>query len=138
MEGKEIYFPLLIHYELGYKGVVGNRFSFGIDVYYFRRKGGASFREITPSVSIETEDLYHQRLGEAVGNNAMGLIEQGLIDLGFDPITAAFTTQQLAPQVQGAYTMGGEGFVAAITSEEAPPFQGIVQIVEKHLLWYQD
>lgn len=43
----------LTSYELGYKGVVGNRFSFGVDIYHFRRKGGATFRQITPVVNIE-------------------------------------------------------------------------------------
>lgn len=65
-------------YELGYKGVVGNRFSFGFDVYYFRRSGGATFRQITPSVAIQTENLA-QQLGESVLNNALPLIEQALL-----------------------------------------------------------
>ncbi|MGC6479930.1 MAG: TonB-dependent receptor [Flavobacteriaceae bacterium] len=50
--GKGQLLSFLTSYEFGYKGVVGNRFSFGIDVYHFRRQGGATFREITPIVSI--------------------------------------------------------------------------------------
>lgn len=116
----------LTSYELGYKGVVSNRFSFGVDIYYFRRKGGATFRQITPVVSIT--DL-PENLGQTVQNNAQGLIEQGLIDLGNSPAVAAATAAALAPHVNATYTQGGEQFLKTL-AKAGLPFHGIVQINE--------
>ena len=116
----------LTSYELGYKGVVGNRFSFGLDVYHFRRKGGATFRQITPVVSIEN---LPENLGQTVQNNTQNLIEQGLIDLGSSPATAATTAAALAQQVNTAYTQGGELFLQSL-AQAGLPFHGIVQINE--------
>ena len=101
----------LTSYELGYKGVVSNRFYFGVDIYYFRRKGGATFRQIKPVVSIT--DL-PENLGQTVQNNAQGLIEQRLIDLGNSPAVAAATAAALAPHVNAAYTQGGEQFLKTL------------------------
>ena len=116
----------LTSYELGYKGVIGNRFSFGIDVYHFRRKGGASFRQITPVVSIQ--DL-PQNLGQLLQDRSQGLIEQGLIDLGSSQKVAAVTAQALAQEVNRAYRQGGSAFLENL-SQAGLPFHGIVEIQE--------
>jgi outer membrane receptor for ferrienterochelin and colicins len=118
----------LTSYELGYKGVVSNRLSFGVDIYYFRRKGGATFRQITPVVNIQNLPI-PENLGQTVQNNTQGLIEQGLIDLGNSPAVAAATAASLAPQVNAAYTQGGELFLQSL-EQAGLPFHGIVQIEE--------
>ncbi len=116
----------LTSYEFGYKGVIGNRFSYGIDVYYFRRKGGATFRQITPVVNIK--DL-PENLGQSVQNSAEDLLEQGLVNLGNSPAEAAAIAQSLGSQLNTAYSQGGEGFLQSL-SQAGLPFHGIVQIEE--------
>ena len=112
---------------MGYKGVVGNRFSFGVDIYHFRRKGGATFRQITPVVNIE--DL-PENLGQTVQNNAQGQIEQALINLGNNPAVAAATAASLGQQLNAAYSAGGESFLQML-AQAGLPFHGIVEIEEK-------
>lgn len=116
----------LTSYELGYKGVVGNRFSFGVDIYHFRRKGGATFRQITPVVNIE--DL-PENLGQTVQNNTQGQIEQALINLGNSPAVAAATAASLGQQLNAAYSAGGESFLQTL-AQAGLPFHGIVEIEE--------
>ncbi len=116
----------LTSYELGYKGVVGNRFSFGVDIYHFRRKGGATFRQITPVVNIE--DL-PENLGQTVQNNAQGQIELALINLGNSPAVAAATAASLGQQLNAAYNAGGESFLQTL-AQAGLPFHGIVEIEE--------
>lgn len=111
---------------MGYKGVVGNRFSFGVDIYHFRRKGGATFRQITPVVNIE--DL-PENLGQTVQNNAQGQIEQALINLGNNPAVAAATAASLGQQLNAAYSAGGESFLQML-AQAGLPFHGIVEIEE--------
>lgn len=113
-------------YEIGYKGVVGNRFSFGIDIYHLRRKGGATFRQITPVVAIQN---LPQNLGQVVQNNAQSLIEQGLINLGSSPAEAAATASLLGQSINDAYTAGGQGFLQSL-AQAGLPFHGIVEIEE--------
>ncbi|MGB1448695.1 MAG: hypothetical protein ACPG8F_02550 [Flavobacteriaceae bacterium] len=116
----------LTSYEIGYKGVVGNRFSFGVDFYYFRRKGGATFRQITPVVSIQ--DL-PENLGQVIQNNTQDLIEQSLINLGSSAAIAAATSAILGDQLNQAYNQAGEGFLQTL-AQAGLPFHGIVEIDE--------
>ena len=116
----------LTSYEFGYKGVIGNRFSFGVDVYHFRRQGGATFREITPIVSNLN---LPENLGQAVQNNLQPLLQQSLVNLGTDPATAQATAQALGQQIGAAYTDGGTAFMQGLAAAGLP-FHGIVQIQE--------
>lgn len=113
-------------YEIGYKGVVGDRFSFGVDVYHYRRKGGATFQQISPLANIQN---LGSSLGQGVRANAEPALTQGLIGIGLDAATAAATAQALGPAIEGAYSNGGDGFVAALAAAGLP-FHAIIPTVE--------
>ena len=90
----------------------------------FRRRGNTTFRQITPVVDIAN---LPENLGQTEQNNTQGLIEQGLIDLGNSPATAA-TAAALATQANRLYTRG-ELFLQSF-EKAGLPFHGIVQINE--------
>ncbi len=113
-------------YEIGYKGVVGDRFSFGVDVYHYRRQGGASFQQISPLANIQNLGA---SLGQGVRANVEPALTQGLVGLGLDAATAAATAQALSTAIEGAYNSGGDGFIAAL-AEAGLPFHGIIPTVE--------
>ncbi len=91
-------------YEFGYKGVVGDRFSFGVDVYHYRRKGGASFQLISP---LAVTPGLGANLGQAVRANAEPALTQGLIDQGLDATTAGASAQAIGADLEEAYSAAG-------------------------------
>ena len=70
-----------------------------------------------------------ENLGQTVQNNAQGLIEQGLFDLGNSLAVAAATSAAVAPHVNASYILGGEQFLKTL-AQAGLPFHGIVQINE--------
>ena len=123
-QGKLLSF--LDSYEIGYKGVVGDRFSFGIDVYHYRRKGGASFQQISPVVNINN---LGSSLGQGVRANAEPALTQGLIGLGLDAATAGAKAQAIGAALVGAYSDGGDGFIQVLTNAGLP-FHGVIPTLE--------
>ena len=112
-------------YEFGYKGVIGDRFSFGFDVYHYRRKGGANFQQITPIATIAN---LSQSLGQAVRANAQPAIEQALSGL-MPAAMASATANQLGGVIEQSYSQGGDGFLQAL-SNAGLPFHGVVPTQE--------
>ena len=108
-------------YELGYKGLIGDRFAFGVNIYHLRNKGGAGFQQISPMINIAN---LGSELADAVTDLAIPQLEQGLINLGLDSATAAATVAGLAPELNAAYQLGGEGFINALQSAGLP-FHGV-------------
>lgn len=112
-------------YELGYKGIIGDRFSFGFDIYHYRRKGGANFQQITP---IATVVNLGQSLGQGVRANAQPALQQALAGL-MPAAMATATAQQLGAQIEQFYGLAGDGFIQAL-SDAGLPFHGIVPTQE--------
>jgi len=102
--GKGNLLSFLSFYELGYKGVVGDRFSFGVDVYHYRRKGGASFQLIS---SLAVTPGLGGNLGQAVRANIEPALVQGLINQGLDATTAGATAQAIGANLEEAYSAAG-------------------------------
>lgn len=102
--GKGNLLSFLSSYELGYKGVVGDRFSFGVDVYHYRRKGGASFQLISP---LAVTPGLGGNLGQAVRANIEPALVQGLINQGLDATTAGATAQAIGANLEEAYSAAG-------------------------------
>lgn len=125
-DGKGNLLSYMTSYELVYKGIIGNRFSFGVDIYHYRRKGGASFQQITPNVNIVN---LGQSLGEEVGEKILPLLEEQLIAAGQPASIAANTAQQLSSLLETAYTNAGDSMIEYMDSLGLP-FHGIVPIVE--------
>ena len=120
--GKGNLISFVTSYELGYKGLIGDRFAFGVNIYHLRNKGGAGFQQISPMINIAN---LGSELADAVTDLAIPQLEQGLINLGLDPATAAATVAGLAPELNAAYQLGGEGFIDALQRAELP-FHGVV------------
>ena len=125
-DGQGNLLSFLDSYEIGYKGVVGDRFSFGVDVYHYRRKGGASFQQISLVVNINN---LGSSLGQGVRANAEPALTQGLIGLGLDAATAGATAQAIGAALVGAYSDGGDGFIQVLTNAGLP-FHGVVPTLE--------
>jgi hypothetical protein len=84
---------------LGYKGSFNNKLSFGFDVFLYKRKGGVSFQQVTPVVTIQN---LSESLGEGVRANAQPAIEQALLDAGQPEAVAAATAEELGTQIEEA------------------------------------
>lgn len=109
-------------YELGYKGLFWEKFSMGADVYYFRKTKGGGFSQVSPIITMTS---LPQDLGAGVQATFQPQIEGALIQFGYDAQTAAGIAAEIGGILNGAYTQGGEGFLAAL-SAAGLPFHGIV------------
>ena len=111
-------------YEFGYKGLFGDRFAAGFDVYHIRRKGGAGFQQINPVVNFSNLGT---QLGNAVQALAQPQIEQGLIAQGFDQASAALFAALVGQQINEGYNQGGAAFTQQL-AEAGLPFHGLVPL----------
>jgi outer membrane receptor for ferrienterochelin and colicins len=116
--------PFLTSYELGYKGSFNNKLSFGFDVFLYKRKGGLSFQQVTPVVTIQG---LSENLGQSVRANAQPAIEQALLAAGQPQVVAAATAEQLGVQIEEAYYSAGDAFLQELASAGLP-FHGIVPL----------
>jgi len=119
-DGKGNLLSFLDSYEIGYKGVIGDRFSFGVDVYHYRRKGGASFQLITPLAVLPNLGT---NLGQEIQTNSEPLLTQSLINnTELDSATAESIAKMIAEFLGVVYTNAGDAL-------SAQPL-GVVPIVE--------
>ena len=112
-------------YEFGYKGLFGDRFAAGFDVYYMRRKGGAAFQQINPVVNITN---LSSALGKEIQSLAQPRLEEGLRALGMDAPTAAAIAGQLGQEINTVYSDAGTSFIQAL-EQEGLPFHGVVPLL---------
>lgn len=118
------YISFLNVYEFGYKGLFGDRFAAGFDVYHIRRKGGAGFQQINPVVNFTNLGT---QLGSAVQAEAQPQIVQGLIAQGFDENTATAFASLVGQEINKAYTQGGDAFTQQLENAGLP-FHGLVPL----------
>ena len=131
LNGKEllpISFPTrlissLSAYELGYKGLFGEKFAAGFDVYYFRKTRAGGFSQVSPIITMTS---LPQDLGAGVQSTFQPQVEGTLQALGFDAATAAAIAGQVGDLLNGAYAEAGQAFLDAI-AEAGLPFHGIVE-----------
>lgn len=109
-------------YELGYKGLINEKLSIGLDLYYFQRKNFRLFAAISPLV-IATN--IPNALGANVQTTFQPLIEQSLIDSGIDAEIAAAQAESLAGVLGASYTGAGTAFVEGLAAAGLP-FHGVV------------
>lgn len=110
-------------YELGYKGLFGEKLALGFDVYYFRKTAAGGFSQVSPIITMTS---LPGDLGGGVQTTFQPQIEAALIQNGFDEPTAAATAAQIAGLLNGAYTEAGQGFLDALAGAGLP-FHGIVE-----------
>ena len=111
-------------YEFGYKGLFGERFAAGFDIYNIRRKGGAGFQQINPVVNFLN---LASQLGDGVQAVAQPQIQQSLIALGYDENTAALFSGLIGAQLNEAYREAGAGFTQQL-EDAGLPFHGLVPL----------
>ena len=110
-------------FELGYKGLFGEKFAAGFDVYYFRKTAAGGFSQVSPVITMTS---LPQDLGAGVQATFQPQIEGALQGLGFDAATAAGIAAQVGGLLNGAYTDAGGQFLGAL-ADAGLPFHGIVE-----------
>ncbi|MFT4760569.1 MAG: outer membrane receptor for ferrienterochelin and colicins [Saprospiraceae bacterium] len=106
-------------FEIGYKGLFGDKFSASIDVYTNKTKGFIFFGAVGP-----TYRLANPNVGADLGAAVSSGLEAFLLEQGIDPAAAAAA----AGAAGGAYTAGGQGFDAQVSA-----LYGIFGAVESDL-----
>lgn len=94
-------------WEVGYKGLIGNKLGVTFDVFRLREDKNSQFTAISPAYLLTGIDGIAGGLGTAVQNAVQGQIEASLLGLGLDAATAAATAAGLGSAINGAYTAGG-------------------------------
>ncbi len=96
------------NWEVGYKGLLGDKLSVAVDLYSVREDGNSQFTAISPAFALTGID----GLSNDLGNNAEALFTPALIQAlqgaGFDAATATATAAAISPVINGAYTAGGD------------------------------
>ena len=125
------------NWEVGYKGVWGDKLSVSVDFYHIREDGNSQFTAISPAFALTGID----GLSGDLGNNAEALFTpafvQALQGAGFDEATANGIAAQFAPTINGAYVAGGnqvlntpsDAFGGATLTQvlQALPFHATIQ-----------
>ncbi len=102
-------------WEIGYKGLIGNKLGVSLDVYNITAKNFTLFTAISPTYRLVGADFAGD-LGGQVGALVQPIFKQAFLDAGMDDPTATATAAALAGQVGGAYGAGGAGFADNIAS----------------------
>ena len=97
-------------WEVGYKGLLGDRFAVGLDVYTFARTGSTQFTAIGPTFRLNGSEGIPADLGAQVAG-----------DLTADPTILAAITQA----VTGLVTQGTQAAVEAQYAAQGLPAEGI-------------
>ncbi len=110
-------------YEFGYKGLFGERFAAGFDIYYFRKTAAGGFSQVSPIITMTSLPA---DLGAGVQSTFQPQIEAGLLELGFDAQTAAATAAEVSDVLNDAYSQAGQQLLDAL-ADFGLPFHGIVE-----------
>ncbi len=101
-------------FEVGYKGLIEDKLSVSLDVYRVTREGFSDFTQIGPLVTLQGADIPGDLGSDVAGAITPSLVEWLTPILG--PDGAAAAAAQIAPQIGGAYTLGGQGFVDQVNA----------------------
>ena len=84
-------------WELGYKGLLGDKFAVGLDVYTFARSGSTQFTAIGPTFRLNGAEGIPAALGAQVAS-----------DFASDPVISAAITQAVTAGVNAQVQAGVE------------------------------
>ena len=110
-------------YEFGYKGLFWERLAAGFDVYYFRKTASGGFSQVSPVITMTS---LPQDLGTGTQATFQPQVEARLLELGFDPESAAALAADVGGVLNDAYRQAGLFFIGALTAAGLP-FHGIVE-----------
>jgi len=94
-------------YEVGYKGLIGNKLGVTWDVYRITEDGNSQFTAISPSFALVGIEGIPGQLGSAVESAAVPMLTAALIGQGLDQATAAATAAQLGAGINAGYAQSG-------------------------------
>jgi len=101
--------------ELGYKGLLGDKFALGIDVYSYARTGSTQFTAIGPTFRLNGSEGIPNDLGAQVGSD---FISDPVINAAITQAVTAGVNAQVQAGVEAQYT--AQGIPEAIWSTGAP------------------
>ena len=125
-------------FEVGYKGMIGDKLSVALDVYTYERRGFTQFTAVAPTFRLEGADFATDLGGQVAADfaadpgvtagvqaiyTAQGIPFTGVPALGIPSV--AQTVGGLAAASGGAFAQGGAGFEAQIA-----PLMPIIGAVE--------
>ena len=111
-------------YEIGYKGLLGDKLGVSIDFYSVATEGFTLFTAVGPTVALVGSDVPGD-LSAQVGADLTPYLTGVLTQLGLPPAQVAGTVAALVPLIAGGFAQGGAGFDAA-----ASPLYGIIGAIE--------
>ena len=101
--------------ELGYKGLLGDKFALGIDVYSYARTGSTQFTAIGPTFRLNGSEGIPNDLGAQVASD---FISDPVINAAITQAVTAGVNAQVQAGVEAQYT--AQGIPEAIWSTGAP------------------
>ncbi|MEM1121975.1 MAG: TonB-dependent receptor [Bacteroidota bacterium] len=108
------------NYEVGYKGLIGDKLGALLDVYYVVEKNNSQFTAISPAYRFSGLGDLPADLGAAVGAAGQTTVVSSLIGAGLDQATAEGVYASILPFIVGGFQAGGD---AAINTP-SPAFGG--------------
>ncbi len=100
-------------WEVGYKGLIGDKLGVLLDVYNRKIENSTLFTGISPSYTLLGSENIGNDLGAAVAGNGVRDYIFGLLGGDLNP-AAGPTADALTAAIQGAYTGGGNAFASNI------------------------
>ncbi|MDA9669771.1 TonB-dependent receptor [Flavobacteriaceae bacterium] len=91
-------------WEVGYKGLLGDRFAVGLDVYTFARSGSTQFTAIGPTFRLNGSEAIPSDLGAQV---AADFASDPVISAAIAQAVTAGVNAQVQAGVEAQYTAGG-------------------------------
>lgn len=126
------------NWEVGYKGLIADKFGVMIDVYRVTQRNTSQFTAISPAYGFIGIENIPSDLAGAVAAQAVPQIEAALRGAGLSEEEIAATIPVVEGGIVAAYTAGGQGFVdlagsalgtlAATTSTQEVPDNGVTHL----------
>ena len=91
-------------WEVGYKGLLGDKFAIGLDVYTFARTGSTQFTAIGPTFRLSGKEGIPDALGAQVGAD---FTADPIINGAITQAVTALVTQGVQATVEAQYTASG-------------------------------
>ncbi|MEL6123118.1 MAG: TonB-dependent receptor, partial [Bacteroidota bacterium] len=98
-------------WEVGYKGLFGDKFGVSLDVYNVDNNNFSQFTAISPAYALVGADGIPGQLGTSVQGQIQPQIEALLLGAGLPAQVAGATAAQLGGLINGAYTAGAADFL---------------------------
>lgn len=110
-------------FELGYRGRISDKFTFGTDVFLYRNKGGSGLGQVSPVITLTPEVA--NDLGSAVSISTQESIYATLLAYGQSESEAQAIATMASQALGDAYTQAGQVLLSEL-AVAGLPFHGIM------------